>query len=450
MPYQKGAHQLPAYTVRRGAPLRRFRTAVNKSLFFAISKRNDAEQIVEGIASTEAMDSDGEVIEYEGIKKSLADYMKFGNLREMHQLKAAGIVLEASPDDATKTIGIKAKVVDKDAWEKVKEGVYKGFSIGGRAMSRIGNRIKEIRLNEISLVDRPANPEALITLFKADDSQDEAAGLRAQVEKLTQALEAVKAQPSQDVNKSLDAVGRLARIFQDLEWLRSSVQMEEEMEGDTASRLPGLLNELCALMGETLLEMAAEEVNELSINYAMPKAGTEKGSKPMSNKLSKAQAEERFKALMAKAQKAADDFMSKAADEMEEEECDKAFATIFSPNMTVPEQKADGASDLMKALKSIADKKGAEKAENSDLLKALGAAVLSLSDKVEKLSAAPVPAKAATKSLEKADDTKPAGAEGDKLEKAIAAETDPIKKASLILKRIHQEGGTPIQAGSAV
>jgi hypothetical protein len=425
----------------------------NKSLFFAISKRNDAEQVVEGIASTEAVDSDGEVIEYEGIKKSLADYMEFANLREMHQLKAAGVVLEANPDDATKTISIKAKVVDKDAWEKVKEGVYKGFSIGGRALSRIGNRIKEIRLNEISLVDRPANPEALITLFKADE-----AGGAEQVIRLDSALgkELLKRLATPEpvtvelVEKSMDTVARLARLFQELEWLRSSVQFEEEMEQDTASRLPGLLNELCALMGETLLEMAAEEVNELSVNYATPKAGTEKGSKTMSNKLSKAQAEERFKALMAKAQKAHEDFMAKAADEMEEEECSKAWATIFSPNMTVPEQKAEGAGDLMKALKAISDKKAAKDSESTDLLKAMGDALVSLSEKVEKLSAVPMPAKAAAKPVEKAADSKPVIEGGDDLQKAISAETDPVKKAALILKSIHANGGTPIQPGARV
>jgi hypothetical protein len=68
-----------------------------------------------------------------------------------------------------KGLHIAAKVVDDEAWEKVKEGVYKGFSIGGRVTQRDpGNRkiITGLELSEISLVDRPANPDAIIDLYK--------------------------------------------------------------------------------------------------------------------------------------------------------------------------------------------------------------------------------------------------------------------------------------------
>lgn len=63
--------------------------------------------------------------------------------------------------------------MDDDAWEKVKEGVYKGFSIGGRVTQRDpANRklITGLELSEISLVDRPANPEAMIDLYKREDA----------------------------------------------------------------------------------------------------------------------------------------------------------------------------------------------------------------------------------------------------------------------------------------
>ena len=61
-------------------------------------------------------------------------------------------------------------MVDDDAWAKVKEGVYKGLSIGGRVTARDAiNKalITGVELTEISLVDRPANPEALIDPYKA-------------------------------------------------------------------------------------------------------------------------------------------------------------------------------------------------------------------------------------------------------------------------------------------
>jgi hypothetical protein len=72
-----------------------------------------------------------------------------------------------------KGLYISAKIVDNDAWKKVEEGVYKAFSIGGRVLKRDDaddTIIKEMELTEISLVDRPANPEAMIDLVKSADS----------------------------------------------------------------------------------------------------------------------------------------------------------------------------------------------------------------------------------------------------------------------------------------
>jgi hypothetical protein len=99
---------------------------------------------------------------------ALPDYMKFGNVREMHQPKAAGKTKSATIDD--KGMYISVKVVADDAWKLVKEGVYSGFSIGGRMKSKVKNKITGLDLVEISLVDRPANPEAVFTMFKVDDS----------------------------------------------------------------------------------------------------------------------------------------------------------------------------------------------------------------------------------------------------------------------------------------
>jgi aminopeptidase N len=78
-----------------------------------------------------------------------------------------GIAQAADVDD--KGLYLQARVVDDEAWRKVKEGVYKGFSIGGRALQRDPQDrrvVTALELSEISLVDRPANPEAVIDLYK--------------------------------------------------------------------------------------------------------------------------------------------------------------------------------------------------------------------------------------------------------------------------------------------
>src|ERR1700688_339022 len=95
----------------------------------------DAEQrMVWGYASTEAEDDQGETVTREALTAALDDYMRFANIREMHQPSAVGIAEEAAIDDRGLYLG--ARIVDGEAWEKVVAGVYKGFSIGGHVTAR--------------------------------------------------------------------------------------------------------------------------------------------------------------------------------------------------------------------------------------------------------------------------------------------------------------------------
>ena len=55
-----------------------------------------------------------------------------GNLRAMHGHIAAGKLTAIDFSDEKKSIEIAAKVVDDGEWNKVLEGVYTGFSQGGK------------------------------------------------------------------------------------------------------------------------------------------------------------------------------------------------------------------------------------------------------------------------------------------------------------------------------
>ncbi len=136
-------------------------------IFVPLEKFDAEKRLAIGYASTPALDSQGEIVKREAVEAALPDYMRFANIREMHQPSAVGVAQAADLD--AKGLRIAAKVVDDDAWEKVKQGVYKGFSIGGRVTSRdpADRRvITGLELTEISLVDRPANPEAVIDVYK--------------------------------------------------------------------------------------------------------------------------------------------------------------------------------------------------------------------------------------------------------------------------------------------
>jgi len=150
---------------------------VNK--YFQFSKVDEKNRIVEGYASTEKVDSDGEVVEKGAMQEAMPEFMSLpggGNLRAMHQPIAAGKVLTDTHDNQGTFIS--AKVVDDNEWKKVLEKVYTGFSIAGRVVTKVKNRITKLKLSEISLVDRPANPNATFSLIKFDKNNALYEGLK--------------------------------------------------------------------------------------------------------------------------------------------------------------------------------------------------------------------------------------------------------------------------------
>jgi len=154
----------------------------NLRRFVPFAKVDEEERMVFGRATDETVDSDGEIVDYGATKAAVKEWSKWRNIREMHGSSAVGVAEEISLDDAKKSLDIGVKVVDDDAWKKVKEGVYKGLSIGGRVYDMIAekldgkdvSRITRYDLTEISLVDRPANPSAILSLVKRemDDEED--------------------------------------------------------------------------------------------------------------------------------------------------------------------------------------------------------------------------------------------------------------------------------------
>ena len=162
-----------------------------------IEDQPDGTLKVFGVASTGARDDAGEIVLPAAMKAALPDYARYPALREMHQPTAAGRTLEASVDEDGAT-RIVAHVVDPVAIAKVKSRTYAGFSIGGRVLARDpadASVITRIKLSEISLVDRPANPEAVIDLWKADACDEVAAPNNAAVKARAAQMAAAAGRP---------------------------------------------------------------------------------------------------------------------------------------------------------------------------------------------------------------------------------------------------------------
>jgi uncharacterized protein YoxC len=159
-----------------------------------LTKVDQERRIVSGFASLDNLDKQDDIVTTEA---SMAAFAKFrGNIREMHQPSAIGKMVsfkeEKYFDPETKKfykgVFVSAYISKgaQDAWEKVLDGTYTGFSIGGRmnkwddAYDEKSDKqiriIKEYDLVELSLVDSPANQFANIVSVEKVDGVDTLTG----------------------------------------------------------------------------------------------------------------------------------------------------------------------------------------------------------------------------------------------------------------------------------
>lgn len=388
-----------------------------KKLYGAIQKvidQADGTIIVEGIASTEDVDSDGELVKATAMKAAIPDYMKFGAVREMHQPLAAGTALDiAVGDDGVTTI--KAHIVDAEAIKKVQTNVYKGFSIGGSVTQRDDlNKtvITGINLVEVSLVDRPANPNAVITCYKADglepDKPDaDQGGLG-------------KAAGTDDLNKSMWQINDFSSILRNLAYLIQDAQWENEYASGENSTIPSQLADWLKA-GVVIFNQLTEQESAklvLSVENIVKSKGVDSLAKA-GTKFSKA-----TKAQLADIHKALKDCDSKFAalgyDAADEDESESDAATKASSTEAL--QKVQSEHDLTKAdlAKVTADRD-------------------SLAKRVQELEAQPETPKAAVKDLTKSEDM------NSKAEFNVQPVVDgagDINEAASLIKAIH---ATPIK-----
>lgn len=140
-------------------------------------KQDDGTLLVYGKATDDALDIDEQICDAAWLDKAMPDWFKTGgNIREQHSNIAAGVAKEL--DSTTDGHYISALIVDPVSVKKVETGVLKGFSIGIRAPRIVrdtkaaNGRIIDGQIVEISLVDRPANPNAKLMLAKSDNGGD--------------------------------------------------------------------------------------------------------------------------------------------------------------------------------------------------------------------------------------------------------------------------------------
>jgi hypothetical protein len=163
-------------------------------LSMPIGKVDIERRMVSGFATLDNIDKQDDIVTTEA---SLLAFKNFrGNLREMHQPSAVGKIVSFKEDKYFDPNSKKfysgvyvSAYVSKgaqDAWEKVLDGTYSGFSIGGNIkswddaynaeMDKAIRVIKDYDLYELSLVDSPANQFASIISVEKVNGQNVISG----------------------------------------------------------------------------------------------------------------------------------------------------------------------------------------------------------------------------------------------------------------------------------
>lgn len=238
---------------------------------------NEDQQIVEGIVTDDLVDVDGHVIDQNGFRSALVDYLQWGNIRDQHGLPV-GKVLEIT--DWNKFV---VQIVDDAVWKKIKAGLYKGFSIGIRVLgyevedvSKYTNdsyrgvppliveaikaggliiRITKMVLAEVSIVDRPANPRALITATKNMKIETEeylpvshfVIEAQKQYEGDTEMAKKAQTAVVEDLEKSVDAVDQVTDTTEVVETENLAVEDTAVAENDLETKfasLEGIVSDL--------------------------------------------------------------------------------------------------------------------------------------------------------------------------------------------------------------
>jgi hypothetical protein len=172
----------------------------NVRLSMPIGKVDIERRMVSGFATLDNIDKQGDIVTTESSINAFKNFR--GNLREMHQPSAVGKIVSFKEDryfdPSTKKfysgVYVSAYVSKgaQDAWEKVMDGTYTGFSIGGNIktwddafneeMDKTIRVIKEYDLFELSLVDSPANQFANIVSIEKQDGHNVISGLISKVD----------------------------------------------------------------------------------------------------------------------------------------------------------------------------------------------------------------------------------------------------------------------------
>ena len=184
---------------------------------------------IEGYASTEDVDRQGDIVPASVWKKGIQNYLKNPVILAYHDhSEPVGRMVEHKVD--SKGLWIKARISSAatEVFNLVKDGVLTAFSIGFRIIDAEYDSaeelfvVKELELHEISVVSVPANQNTLFSLSKAFDTAEEFKSFKMQF--------APDSESAKGLESSTEADGNVKK-----EWKMDPKQLEQ-MLADAASK----------------------------------------------------------------------------------------------------------------------------------------------------------------------------------------------------------------------
>lgn len=174
---------------------------------------SDDERIVEGYASTNDLDEYRDIIDPKAFEASLSRYMQYPGMVCLNHdwMNQVGKAQDCRIDSKGLWCRLQISAAEPGLWTKIKEGVYRAFSIAGRIVKSEYDdenkirRITELVLYEISIVGLPANRQARIELARSMHG----AILNGNINRITKEgnmpeLDLTKGQPPTDVAALVD------------------------------------------------------------------------------------------------------------------------------------------------------------------------------------------------------------------------------------------------------
>ena len=215
---------------------------------------------IEGYASTDDVDRQGDIVPASVWKKGIQNYLKNPVILAYHNhSEPVGRMVDHRVD--SKGLWVKARISSAadEVFNLVKDGILTAFSIGFRIVDAEYDAakelfvVKELELHEISVVSVPANQNTLFSLSKAFDTAEEFKSFKQQF--------APESDSAKGLESSTEASGEIKK-----EWEMDPKQLEQ-MLADAANKAAELTAKAIAeSQAKQLAEKAAAEKTEAELD----------------------------------------------------------------------------------------------------------------------------------------------------------------------------------------